>query len=162
MDPLKYIFQKPMPIGRLTKWQILLTEFDIVYITRIIMKAHALADHLAENLVDDDYEPLSTYFPNEEVNSIKEVVLDDNHVWKMYFDRAINIKGLGIGAFLIPPIEQHYAATTRLRFYFTNNMAEYEACIMGLEMALDLDVHELFVMGDSNLLIQQAQGEWQT
>ena len=33
MDPLKYIFQKPMPTGRLAKWQILLKEFDIIYIS---------------------------------------------------------------------------------------------------------------------------------
>ncbi|XP_070005510.1 uncharacterized protein [Nicotiana sylvestris] len=31
MDTLKYIFQKPMPTGKLAKWQILLSEFDIVY-----------------------------------------------------------------------------------------------------------------------------------
>ncbi|XP_070023208.1 uncharacterized protein [Nicotiana sylvestris] len=30
------------------------------------MKAQALADHLAENPVDDEYQPLSTYFPDEE------------------------------------------------------------------------------------------------
>ncbi|XP_070035348.1 uncharacterized protein [Nicotiana tomentosiformis] len=41
-------------------------------------------------------------------------------------------------------------------------MAEYEACIMGLKIALDLDVHELLVMGYSDLLIRQAQGEWET
>ncbi|XP_070036431.1 uncharacterized protein [Nicotiana tomentosiformis] len=29
-------------------------------------------------------------------------------------------------------------------------------------MALDLDVHELLVMGDSDFLIRQAQGEWDT
>lgn len=34
MDPLKYIFQKPMPIGKLAKWQILLSEFDIMYVTQ--------------------------------------------------------------------------------------------------------------------------------
>ncbi|XP_019253940.1 PREDICTED: uncharacterized protein LOC109232641 [Nicotiana attenuata] len=33
---------------------------------------------------------------------------------------------------------------------------------MGLKMAIDLDVHELLVMGDSDLLIRQAQGEWET
>ena len=33
IDPLKYIFQKSMPTGRLAKWQILLTEFDFVYVT---------------------------------------------------------------------------------------------------------------------------------
>lgn len=32
MDPLKYIFQKPIPTGRLAKWKILLTEFDIIYV----------------------------------------------------------------------------------------------------------------------------------
>lgn len=33
MYPLKYIFQKPMPRGKLAKCQILLSEFDIVYVT---------------------------------------------------------------------------------------------------------------------------------
>ncbi|XP_070049106.1 uncharacterized protein [Nicotiana tomentosiformis] len=159
MDPLKHIFQKPMPTGRLAKWQILLTEFDFVYVTRTAMKAQALDDHLAENPVDDEYKPLTTYFPDEEVNSIEEVVPGDNPVWKMYFDGAVNIKGVGIGAILISPIGQYYPATAQLRFFCTNNTAEYEACIMGLKMALDLDVHELLVMGDYDLLIRQAQGE---
>ncbi|XP_070047280.1 uncharacterized protein [Nicotiana tomentosiformis] len=126
------------------------------------MKAQALADHLAENPIDDYYKPLSTYFPDEEVNSIEEVVLDDIRIWKMYFDGAVNIKGVGIGAILISPIGQHYPATARLHFFYTNNTMEYEACIMGLKMALDLDVHELLVMGDSDLLIRQAQGKWDT
>ncbi|XP_019264275.1 PREDICTED: uncharacterized protein LOC109241906 [Nicotiana attenuata] len=50
----------------------------------------------------------------------------------------------------------------RLRFFCTNNTAEYEACIMGLNMAINLNVHELLVMGDSDLLIRQAQGDWET
>ncbi|XP_070007964.1 uncharacterized protein [Nicotiana sylvestris] len=162
MDPLKYIFQKPMPTGRLAKWQILLTEFDIVYVTRTVMKAQTLADHLAENPVDDEYRPLSTYFPDEEVNSIEEVVPDDHPIWKMYSDGAVNIKGVGIGAILISPIGYHFPAIAQLRFFCTNNTVEYEACIMGLKMAIDLDVHELLVMGDSDLLIRQAQGKWET
>ncbi|XP_070041640.1 uncharacterized protein [Nicotiana tomentosiformis] len=151
-----------MPTRRLAKWQILLTEFNIVYITRTAIKTQALADHLVENPVDDDYKPLSTYFPDEEVNSIEEIVSDDIRVWKMYFDRAVNIKEVGIGEILISHIGQHYPATSRLHFFCTNNIAEYEACIMGLKMALDLDVHELLVMGDSDLLIQQAHGKWET
>ena len=55
---------------------------------------------------------------------------------------------------------KHYPATARLFFFCTNNMTEYEACIMGLNMAIDLGVQELIVLGDSDLLIQQAQGEW--
>ncbi|XP_049371532.1 uncharacterized protein LOC125836404 [Solanum verrucosum] len=48
----------------------------------------------------------------------------------------------------------------KLRFEYTNNMAEYEACIIGLKMTIDMNVHELLVIGDSNLLIHQVQGEW--
>ena len=33
---------------------------------------------------------------------------------------------------------------------------------MGLNMAIDLGVQEFIVLGDSYLLIRQAQGEWKT
>ncbi|XP_070054313.1 uncharacterized protein [Nicotiana tomentosiformis] len=161
MDPLKYIFQKPMPTGRLAKWQILLTEFDIVYVTRTTMKAQALADHLAENPVDDEYQPLSIYFTDEEVNSV-EVIPKYAKTWEMLFDGVVNAKGVGIGAILISPTGQHYPAIARLRLFCTNNTTEYEACIMGMNMEIDLDVEELLIMGDSDLIIRQAQGELET
>ena len=101
MDPLKYIFQKPMPTGRLAKWKILLTEFDIVYVTRTAMKAQALADHLAENPIDEEYEPLKTYFPDEEVSCVDEVGIDADPGWRLFFDESVNMKGVGIGAVLI-------------------------------------------------------------
>ncbi|XP_070010776.1 uncharacterized protein [Nicotiana sylvestris] len=125
------------------------------------MKAQALADHLAENTVDDEYQPLNTYFPNEEVNSV-EAISKDTNAWEMFFDGAVNTKGVGIGAILISPTGQHYPATTRLRFFCTNNTTEYETCIMGMNMAIDQDAEELLIMGDSDLIIQQAQGEWET
>ena len=150
-----------MPTGSLTKWQILLTEFDIVYVTRTAIKAQALAGHLAENLVDDEYQPLSTYFLDEEVNLV-EVIPKDTNAWKMFFDGAMNAKGAGIGAILISPTGQHYLTTTRLWFFCTNNTAEYEACIMGMNMAVDQDVEELLIMGDSDLIIRQVEGEWET
>ena len=52
---MKFIFQKLMPTGKLEKWQILLIEFDIVYVIQKAVKAHGLADHMAENSMDDDY-----------------------------------------------------------------------------------------------------------
>ncbi|XP_070004384.1 uncharacterized protein [Nicotiana sylvestris] len=80
----------------------------------------------------------------------------------MFFDGAVNAKGVRIGAILILPTGQHYPATVQLWFFCTNNTAEYEDCIMGMNMAIDLDVEELLIMGDSNLIIRQAQGEWET
>ncbi|XP_070040217.1 uncharacterized protein [Nicotiana tomentosiformis] len=41
-------------------------------------------------------------------------------------------------------------------------MAEYEACILGLKLAIDINVQELLVIGDSDLLVHQFSGEWAT
>ncbi|XP_070029486.1 uncharacterized protein [Nicotiana sylvestris] len=41
-------------------------------------------------------------------------------------------------------------------------MAEYEACILGLKMVIDMNIQELLVIGDSDLLIHQVREEWAT
>ncbi|XP_049342936.1 uncharacterized protein LOC125807268 [Solanum verrucosum] len=41
-------------------------------------------------------------------------------------------------------------------------MVEYEACILGLRMAINMNIKELLVIGDSDLLVHQVQGEWTT
>ena len=41
-------------------------------------------------------------------------------------------------------------------------MAEYEACVMGLQVLIDKWVKELEVYGDSTLVICQLRGEWET
>ncbi|XP_070022994.1 uncharacterized protein [Nicotiana sylvestris] len=162
LEPLKYIFQKPMPIGRLAKWKILLTEFYIIYVTRTAIKSQALADHLAKNPVDGEYEPLKTYFPDEEVMHINELEQVEKLGWKLFFDGDANMKGVGIGVVLIYEIGHHYPFTAQLHFYCTNNTAEYESCILGLRLAVDMGVQEVLVLGDSDLLVHQIQGEWET
>ncbi|XP_070036809.1 uncharacterized protein [Nicotiana tomentosiformis] len=73
------------------KCQILLSEFDIVYITQKAIKGHALADHLAENPVDGDYEPLTMYFPDEEELCKKFTKIEFKHVPRIQneFDDAL-------------------------------------------------------------------------
>nr|XP_025884738.1 uncharacterized protein LOC112940689 [Solanum lycopersicum] len=159
MDPLKYIFQKVMPTGKLAKWQMLLSEFDIVYVTQKAIKAQALADHLVENPVDEEYEPLKMYFHDEEVSFVGEDISEAYPGWRLFFDGAVNHQGKGVGAVLVSESGQHYPMAAKLRFNCTNNMAEYEACILGLKMAVDINVYELLVIGDSDLLIHQVQGE---
>ncbi|XP_070049424.1 uncharacterized protein [Nicotiana tomentosiformis] len=41
-------------------------------------------------------------------------------------------------------------------------MAEYEACILGLKLSIDMNVQELSVIRDSDLLVHQVLGEWAT
>ncbi|XP_070049577.1 uncharacterized protein [Nicotiana tomentosiformis] len=72
------------------------------------MKAQALADHLAENLVDEEYEPLKTYFPDEEVMYVDQVDLNEKLGWKLFFDGAANMKDVEIRDVLISETGQHY------------------------------------------------------
>jgi ribonuclease HI len=44
----------------------------------------------------------------------------------------------------------------------TNNQAEYEALIRALEAAADIGFEELTVKGDSQLIVKQVRGEWDT
>ncbi|XP_070045047.1 uncharacterized protein [Nicotiana tomentosiformis] len=162
LDPLKYIFQKPMPTRKLAKWKILLIKFDIVYLTQKDIKGQALADHLTENPVDRDYEPLTTYFFDEEILFTGEDIVEPYRGWRMFFHGAENFKGVGIGAVLISESGQHYLASAKIRFSCTNNMAGYEACIFGIKMTVNMNIKELLVIGDSNLLIHQVQGVWST
>ncbi|XP_070040672.1 uncharacterized protein [Nicotiana tomentosiformis] len=151
-----------MPTGKLAKWQILLSEFDIIYVTQNALKGKALADHLVENSVDGEYKPLKRYFPDEEVSFVGEDITMAYDGWRMLFDGAANFKGVGIRAVLVLETGQHYLVSTKLRFPCTNNMAEYEACILGLRLAIDMNVHELLVIGDSDLLVHQVLGECAT
>ncbi|XP_070004848.1 uncharacterized protein [Nicotiana sylvestris] len=107
------------------------------------MKAQALADHLDENPMDEEYEPLKTYFPNEEVTHIEELEQSERPRWKLFFNGAANMKGVGIGAILVSEIGHHYPVMAQLRFYCTNNMAEYVACILGLRMAVDMEFRHI-------------------
>ena len=50
----------------------------------------------------------------------------------------------------------------KLTFRCTNNEAEYEACILGLNVALEHEVQKLLVHGDAMLVISQVNGEWKT
>ena len=78
----------------------------------------------------------------------------------MVFDGASNAWGNIIGLAIIYLEGFHATFTARLYFDCTNNMAEYEACILGLKAAIDLRIKFLSVYGDSALVISHVKGEW--
>ena len=47
LDPLRYLFDRPVLTGRLIRWLVLLTEFDIQYVTWNSVKRRIVAYHLA-------------------------------------------------------------------------------------------------------------------
>ncbi|GAU38952.1 hypothetical protein TSUD_363910 [Trifolium subterraneum] len=63
---------------------------------------------------------------------------------------------------IITPKGSHIPFSTRLQFDCTNNIAEYEACIMGIEEAIYLRIKNIDIYGDSALVVNQIKGEWET
>ena len=108
---------------------------------------------------------MSFDFPDEDLMAVlqieKEKSLEENG-WKMYFDGASNALGRGVGAVLISPEGNHCPFTAKLSFECTNNVAEYEACVLGLQATIEKKIKRLNVYGDSALVICQLNGEWET
>ncbi|KAK5777039.1 hypothetical protein PVK06_045004 [Gossypium arboreum] len=154
LDPIKYMMESPTLSRRMARWQILLSEYDIVYVNQKSIKGSAIADFLATR-TSDEYESLRFDFPDEDLMCIieKEGESSKENSWKMSFDSASNALGHGIGAVLVSPEGNHYPLTARLNFFCTNNITEYEACIMGLHAAIERNVKTLEVYGDLALVI---------
>ena len=133
----------------------MLSEFDILYVTQKAIKGSAIVDFLAER-ANKEYEPMSFNFPDEDlmaVLQIKEMESSKEDGWKMYFERALNAMGCGVGAVLISLEGNHCPFTAKLSFDCTNNVAEYEACVLGLQAAIEKKIKGLTVYGDLALVI---------
>ncbi|GKV29470.1 hypothetical protein SLEP1_g38397 [Rubroshorea leprosula] len=73
----------------------------------------------------------------------------------LYVDGASSSKGLGASAFLVGPDEYRSEHALKFNFDATNNMAEYEALLLGLQLALELKVTAIQVYSDSQLMVNQ-------
>ena len=102
MDPVKYIFEKPTLTERIAQRQVLLSEFNIIYVTQKAIKGSALADYLAQQPISD-YQPMHPEFPDEDIIALfeEEGEDEDKDKWIVWFDGASNALGHGIGAVLV-------------------------------------------------------------
>ena len=133
--PLRQVLQKPDVSGRLMKWSIELTQYDIRFSPRPAIKGQAVADFIAEFT----YRPVD--FP----------------IWDMYVDGAVNEKGSGVGIALSSPEGDKVKFALKFDFNASNNEAEYEAMIHGLQIAKDLEIKKLKVYSDSQLIVNQMK-----
>ena len=63
----------------------------------------------------------------------------------MYFDGSLMKKGAGVGLVFVSPLEVRMRYMVRLHFSSSNNVAEHEALIKGLRIAIELGVQHLDV-----------------
>ncbi|XP_048231238.1 uncharacterized protein LOC107260803 [Ricinus communis] len=153
IDPLKYLVEAPSLTGKLARWLVLLTKFDIEYITMKVVKGKTTAEFLARNEIEGD-NLWDLEFPDENLRAIKI------QEWNMYFNGAVNARGAGLGVVLIIPKGEMLLIAKRLDFKVTNNMTKYEVYLFGLEATMVARAKNLMVRKGSMMVIQQALKKW--
>jgi ribonuclease HI len=137
--PLGEIIQCREASGRIAKWVVELMGETILFAPRKAIKSQVLADFVAE-WVD-------TQLPTAPIQP---------ELWTMYFDGSLMKTGAGAGLLFISPLGKHLRYVLRLHFPVSNNVAEYEAVVNGLCIAIELGVRRLDARGDSQLVIDQV------
>jgi ribonuclease HI len=137
--PLGEIIQCRDASGRIAKWAVELMGETISFAPRKATKSQVLADFLAE-WVD-------TQLPTAPIQP---------EFWTINFDGSLMKTGAGVGLLFISPLGKHLCYVLRLHFPVSNNVAEYEALVNGLRIAIEIGVRRLDARGDSQLVIDQV------
>ena len=145
--PMKQVLHKSKTSGRLMKWAIELSEFNIKYKPKTAIKGQVLVDFVME------------FTSTELVKSTQTPT--DIPIWRLFVDGAINAQGSGAGLILtsLEGIDIEYAL--KFRFQASNNEAEYEAVIAGLNLAHSMEVDQLKVCSDSQLVVRQIEDTYE-
>jgi ribonuclease HI len=141
--PLTRILQSKEATWWITQWAVEVRQYDVEFIPQQPIKSQALEDFIAE-WIDSDLRGIDK--------------LSDHLV--MYFDGSYALKGARADVVLIPPEGGVLKYAIQLEFLATNNIAEYEGLVTGLQLAKDLDIQLLLIRGDSQLVAKQVQKEY--
>jgi ribonuclease HI len=135
-QPLKDIMRNREATGRIGKWAPELNEFTIDYVHRSSIQSHALADFIA------DWTPGAQ---EEEINK-------DAEAWTMFCDGSWGTFGTGAAAVLVAPSKVRTCYSAKLDFSCTNNIAEYEALLLGLRKLRAMGIRKAILKTDSQVI----------
>jgi ribonuclease HI len=144
-DVVKYMLQKPILSGRMGKWAYSLIEYDLKYEPLRAMKGQVVADFVVDHMAVID----------------SDACLVEVTPWKLFFDGSVCSRGQGVGCVLVSPSGACHEFAVRLDFACTNNQAEYQGMLHGLELLRKMGVKEIEALGDFNLIVQQIRGDSQ-
>ncbi|CAL9013695.1 unnamed protein product, partial [Prunus brigantina] len=165
-DLIKYMLTRPMLRGRIGKWTLALTEFAFRYVPQKAVKGQAVADFLADHPGEEIENMDSLDIANADLLTRAHTCLNNPiysvHLtpWKLYFDGSRTDIASGAGIVLEEPLGIRHCYSFQLDFQCTNNRAEYEALIIGLEMLVELGIQSVEILGDSMLVLRQIAGEY--
>jgi hypothetical protein len=131
-QPLKDIMRNREANGRIGKWATKLNEFSIDYVHRSSIQSQALADFIA------NWTPMAL-----------EEVTKDVEAWTIFCDGSWGTFSVGPAAVLVAPSKVRTCYAARLDFSCTNNIAEYEALLLGLRKLKGMGIRRAVLKTDS-------------
>jgi hypothetical protein len=131
----------PILKGRIGKWILALSKFDLTYQSAKANKGQVMAD-------------LGTQHCGPEVAVIEPVP------WTMFFDGSSCGVGAGIRIVLISPQGANYEFSIPIEKTSTNNQ-EYQAVLKGIKLLREVNAEVIEIFGDSQLVINQLVGEYE-
>ncbi|KAL0294165.1 UNVERIFIED_CONTAM: hypothetical protein Sradi_6900600 [Sesamum radiatum] len=140
--PLKRVLAEPNILGRMVKWVVELSEYGIEYHPRPAIKAQALVDFVVEMTAEE--------------GEHKE------QWWKLFVDGSSTLQGSGAGVTLETPQGDKIQYALRFSFDASNNEAEYEALLAGGRLAQAAGAKYLRAYSDSQLVVNQVNGDYET
>ncbi|XP_034672622.1 uncharacterized protein LOC117904223 [Vitis riparia] len=144
-QPLRSILHEPDLFGRMLKWVIELSEYEIKYQPKLAIKRQVMADFIAEI----PQKPFQLTRPSKD------------GWWISHVDGASWISRSRVGLLLQSPIGEQLEQVIQLGFPTSNNEAKYEVILSGLDLALALSASKLEICSDFQLIIGQVQEDYE-
>jgi len=141
-DVIKYMLSLPILNGRIGKWILTLSEFDLKYEAAKTVKGQAVADFFVQH-----------YGP--------ELSMVDLVLWTLFFDGSSCGNGSGNGVVLISPRRANFEFSFPIEASATNNKAEYRAILKRIQLLREIKADAVEIFGDSMLVINQLVGEYE-
>jgi ribonuclease HI len=141
--PLGDVIHNREVTGHIAKWALELMPLDIAFKARTSIKSQVLADFVAEWTEQQE-----------------DVLREDLQYWTMHFDGSKRVTGLGARVVLISPTGERLRYVLHIHFPASHNVAEYEALLHGLRLAVSLGIRRMIVRGDSQLVVNQVMKDW--
>ena len=166
VNPLRLLMIRPSSLNcRLAKQVILLSQYEMQSKPQKPIKGHNVADFLVDHPVSGTSK-LYDDLPDEitEVNLIN--ASSEEQVWQLFFDGASRTDPegntiAGVGVVLISPHNYVIPRIFSLTEPCSNNIAEYNALLIGMQLAKEIGVKTLEAYSDSKLIVNQARGEYE-
>jgi len=143
--------------GRLAKWAILLSQYEMLFLPQKAVKEQAVEDFLAEHP-----DPRATELYEDLLDEVAEVCLTqtsfERQVWQLFFDGASRTGPhghiiAGVGIVLVSLQNYVIPRAISLTEPCSNNVVEYNALLIGMQIANEIGIKNLEAYGDSKLIV---------